>query len=49
LAVVYALLHLIAPNGKFISRNSARDAVDARVAGLDAGADDYLAKPFPLK
>lgn len=25
---------------------TARDAVAARVAGLDAGADDYLAKPF---
>ena len=25
---------------------TARDAVDDRVAGLDAGADDYLMKPF---
>jgi two-component system response regulator MprA len=25
---------------------TARDAVTARVAGLDAGADDYLVKPF---
>src|SRR5688572_6325585 len=25
---------------------TARDAVDDRVHGLDAGADDYLAKPF---
>jgi DNA-binding response OmpR family regulator len=25
---------------------SARDAVEARVEGLDAGADDYLVKPF---
>ncbi|MDP9482454.1 MAG: response regulator transcription factor [Chloroflexota bacterium] len=25
---------------------SARDQVDDRVSGLDAGADDYLAKPF---
>src|SRR5690242_9353464 len=25
---------------------TARDAVPERVAGLDAGADDYLAKPF---
>lgn len=27
---------------------TARDAVTDRVAGLDAGADDYLAKPFAL-
>src|SRR3954469_6859222 len=25
---------------------TARDAVEDRVRGLDAGADDYLAKPF---
>ena len=25
---------------------TARDALDARVVGLDAGADDYLVKPF---
>jgi two-component system OmpR family response regulator len=25
---------------------TARDAVDDRIAGLDTGADDYLAKPF---
>ena len=25
---------------------TARDQVDDRVTGLDAGADDYLAKPF---
>jgi YD repeat-containing protein len=25
---------------------TARDSVDERIAGLDAGADDYLAKPF---
>ena len=28
---------------------TARDAVDDRVAGLDAGADDYLIKPFAFK
>jgi two-component system response regulator MprA len=28
---------------------TARDAVTDRVAGLDAGADDYLAKPFALE
>ncbi|BCX48104.1 DNA-binding response regulator [Haloferula helveola] len=27
---------------------SARDSVDQRVEGLDAGADDYLVKPFAL-
>ncbi len=28
---------------------TAHDAVDDRVAGLDAGADDYLVKPFDLE
>ena len=28
---------------------SARGAVDARVDGLEAGADDYLAKPFAVR
>jgi two-component system response regulator MprA len=28
---------------------TARDAIDDRVAGLDAGADDYLTKPFALR
>ena len=28
---------------------TARDAVDDRVAGLDAGADDYVVKPFALE
>jgi len=27
---------------------TARDAVEERIAGLDAGADDYMAKPFAL-
>ena len=27
---------------------TARDATDDRIAGLDAGADDYLVKPFDL-
>ncbi len=28
---------------------TARDSIDDRVAGLDAGADDYLVKPFSMK
>jgi two-component system response regulator MprA len=28
---------------------TARDAIDDRVSGLDAGADDYLVKPFALR
>ena len=28
---------------------TARDAVSDRVAGLDAGADDYVVKPFALE
>src|SRR6185503_16806928 len=28
---------------------TARDAVHARVAGLDAGADDYIVKPFAFE
>jgi DNA-binding response OmpR family regulator len=27
---------------------TARDAVEARIAGLDSGADDYLTKPYDL-
>ena len=28
---------------------TARDSIADRVAGLDAGADDYLVKPFDLE
>jgi two-component system copper resistance phosphate regulon response regulator CusR len=28
---------------------TARDGVDARIAGLDTGADDYLTKPFDFR
>ena len=28
---------------------TAREQIDDRVAGLDAGADDYLVKPFALR
>src|SRR5438874_12895654 len=31
-----------------ILMHAARDEVEARVAGLDAGADDYVVKPFAL-
>ena len=35
--------------GASILMLTARDTVDDRVAGLDAGADDYLVKPFAMK
>ena len=28
---------------------TARDALDDRVVGLDAGSDDYMVKPFALQ
>ena len=28
---------------------TARDAIENRVEGLDAGADDYVTKPFALE
>ncbi len=37
-----------AGNGTPILILSARDLVDDRVRGLDAGADDYLVKPFSM-
>jgi two-component system response regulator MprA len=37
---------LKAADGTPILMVTARDAVEDRVAGLDAGADDYLVKPF---
>ncbi len=36
-------------NGVPVLMLTARDAVDDRVAGLDAGADDYVVKPFALE
>ena len=38
-----------AQNGVPVIIVSARDSVDERIEGLDAGADDYLVKPFSLK
>jgi two-component system, OmpR family, copper resistance phosphate regulon response regulator CusR len=35
--------------GAAIIMLTARDTIDDRVAGLDAGADDYLVKPFAMK
>src|SRR5947207_2951520 len=37
-----------AGDGTAVLMLTARDAVGDRVAGLDAGADDYLVKPFAL-
>src|SRR5262249_20371093 len=37
-----------APNRIPILILTARDAVESRVAGLNAGADDYLVKPFAV-
>src|ERR671919_2656358 len=37
-----------AGNGVPVLMLTARAEIDARVAGLDAGADDYLPKPFAL-
>jgi two-component system response regulator MprA len=36
-------------NGVPVLMLTARDAVSDRVAGLDAGADDYVVKPFALE
>ena len=38
-----------AGNGIPVLMLTARDEIADRVAGLDAGADDYLVKPFALK
>jgi len=36
-------------NGVPVLMLTARDEIENRVAGLDAGADDYVAKPFALE
>ena len=47
----FALCRALRDNGLTtpILMLTARDAVDDRVIGLDAGADDYLTKPFALQ
>ena len=47
----FALCRAIRDNGLTtpILMLTARDAVEDRVIGLDAGADDYLTKPFALQ
>src|SRR5919206_1904962 len=47
--VVEDARRLRASGGVPILMLTARDGVDDRVQGLDAGADDYLVKPFALE
>lgn len=44
----YALLEQIKPTGTPVIFLTARDAVEERIRGLKAGADDYLSKPFQV-
>jgi two-component system copper resistance phosphate regulon response regulator CusR len=47
----FAVCRAIRTGGKHIPilMLTARDAVDDRITGLDAGADDYLTKPFEFR
>jgi len=38
-----------AGNHALVLMLTARDATDARIAGLDSGADDYMTKPFDFR
>ena len=44
----FAVCRALRTNGSHVPilMLTARDAIDARIEGLDAGADDYLVKPF---
>ncbi|MCI8527960.1 MAG: response regulator transcription factor [Lachnospiraceae bacterium] len=44
----YALLEYIKPSGIPVIFLTAKGAVEERIRGLKAGADDYLAKPFQV-
>ncbi len=44
----YELLEYIRPTGTPVIFLTARGAVEERIRGLKAGADDYLAKPFQV-
>ena len=44
----YELMEMIRPTGMPVIFITAKGSVDDRVAGLRAGADDYLVKPFEI-
>ena len=44
----YALMEEIRPTGMPVIFITAKGSVEDRVAGLNAGADDYLVKPFEI-
>lgn len=44
----YALLERIKPTGTPVIFITAKGAVEERIRGLKAGADDYLSKPFQI-
>lgn len=44
----FALMEMIRPTGMPVIFITAKSGIDDRVAGLRAGADDYLVKPFEI-